>query len=118
MTLWPEKRGREGATLREGLTSRVFWILVAVLFCSSIAQNGAIAHMSALLTDRGVSPSGGALAVSAMGGASLAGRLLTGWLLDRFFAARVSIALLAVAALGTFLLSGAQSLAMGSRLPP
>jgi MFS family permease len=107
------KSGRAGATLREGLTSRVFWILVAVLFCSSIAQNGAIAHMSALLTDRGVSPSGSALAVSAMGGASLAGRLLTGWLLDRFFAARVSIALLAVAALGTFLLSGAQSLAMG-----
>jgi MFS family permease len=107
------KSGRAGATLREGLTSRVFWILVAVLFCSSIAQNGAIAHMSALLTDRGVSPSGGALAVSAMGGASLAGRLLTGWLLDRFFAARVSIALLAVAALGTFLLSSAQSLAMG-----
>ena len=48
-----------------------------------------------------------------MGGASLAGRLVTGWLLDRFFAARVSFALLAVAALGTFLLSGAESLAMG-----
>jgi MFS family permease len=107
------RSGRAGVTLWEGLTSRVFWILVAVLFCSSIAQNGAIAHMSALLTDRGVSPSGGALAVSAMGGASLAGRLLTGWLLDRFFAARVSMALMAVAALGTFLLSGAQTLAMG-----
>ena len=35
--------------------SRAFWILVVVLFCSSIAQNGAIAHISALLTDRGVS---------------------------------------------------------------
>ena len=32
---------------------------------------------------------------------------MTGWLLDRFFAARVSFALLALAALGTFLLSGA-----------
>jgi MFS family permease len=48
-----------------------------------------------------------------MGGASLVGRLLTGWLLDRFFAARVSFALLAIAALGTFLLSGAHSLTMG-----
>ena len=113
MTLWQERVSNLALSLREGLMSRVFWILAAVLFCSSIAQNGAIAHMAALLTDRGVSASGAALAVSAMGGASLAGRLLTGWLLDRFFAARVSIALLAVAALGTFLLSGAQSLAMG-----
>ena len=103
----------EGASVRDAMASRVFWILVIVLFCSSIAQNGAIAHLSALLTDRGVSPGGGALALSAMGGASLAGRLMTGWLLDRFFAARVSFGLLSIAALGTFLLSGADSLAMG-----
>jgi cyanate permease len=85
-----------------------------VLFCSSIAQNGAITHMAALLTDRGVPASGAAIAVAAMGGASLVGRLLTGWLLDRFFAARVSFALLAVSALGTFVLSGAHSLTMGA----
>jgi predicted MFS family arabinose efflux permease len=102
-----------GASVREATTSSVFWILVIVLFCSSLAQNGAIAHISALLTDRGVSGTGGAIALSAMGGASLVGRLLTGWLLDRFFAARVSFALLATAALGAFLLSSAQSLPMG-----
>jgi MFS family permease len=104
---------RPGATAGRALRSRVFWILVVVLFCSSIAQNGAITHISALLTDRGLSTRGGALALSAMGAASLGGRLVTGWLLDRFFAARVSFALLALAALGTFLLSGAQSLTMG-----
>jgi len=41
---------------------------------------------------------------------------LFGWrgaLLDRFFAARVSFVLLSMAALGTFLLAGAQSLQMG-----
>ena len=102
-----------GQTVREAMSSRVFWILVTVLFCSSIAQNGAITHISALLTDRGVSPRGGALAISAMGAASLFGRLTTGWLLDRFFAARVSFMLLALAALGTFVLAGAQSLAAG-----
>jgi MFS family permease len=102
-----------GVSLREALAGRAFWIIVVVLFGSSIAQNGAIAHISALLTDRGISASGGALALSAMGGASLAGRFLTGWLLDRFFAARVSFGLLAAAALGTFLLSGAQSLPVG-----
>ena len=95
------------------MTSRIFWILVVVLFGSSIAQNGAIDHISALLTDRGVSAGGGALALSAMGGASLLGRLTTGWLLDRFFAAACRCALLSIAALGTFLLSGADSLTMG-----
>jgi MFS family permease len=103
-----------GASLKDGLHSRVFWILVVVLFCSSIAQNGAIAHLAALLTDRGISAGGAALAVSAMGGASLVGRLLTGWLLDRFYAPRVSFVLLAIAALGTFLLSSAQSWTVGA----
>jgi MFS family permease len=102
-----------GSTLREGLSSRVFWIAVVVLFGSSIAQNGALTHMSALLTDRGVSPSGGAIALAAMGAASLVGRLMTGWLLDRFFAGRVAFGLLATAALGTLLLATADSLAMG-----
>jgi predicted MFS family arabinose efflux permease len=102
-----------GATLREGLSSRVFWIAVVVLFGSSIAQNGALTHMSALLTDRGVSASGGAIALSAMGAASLVGRLMTGWLLDRFFAGRVAFGLLAAAALGTLLLATADSLATG-----
>jgi MFS family permease len=103
----------DGASLREGLQSRVFWILVVVLFGSSIAQNGAITHMAALLTDRGVSAQGAALAVSAMGAASLGGRLAAGWLLDRFFAARVAFGLLTMAAAGTFLLAGAESMVMG-----
>jgi MFS family permease len=102
-----------GVSVRSAIASRAFWILVVVLFFSSIAQNGVITHLSALLTDRKVSASGGALAISAMGGASLIGRLLTGWFLDRYFAARVSFVLLSTAALGTFLLAGAQSLTMG-----
>jgi MFS family permease len=102
-----------GASVRAGLTSRVFWILVAVLFCSSIAQNGAITHLAALLTDRGVGAGAAALAVSAMGGASLLGRLLTGWLLDRFFAARVAFALMTAAAAGVLLLATAPSAAAG-----
>lgn len=106
-------RERAGASVREALGSRVFWILVVVLFCSSLAQNGAIAHIPALLSDRGVSGTGAAMALSAMGGASLVGRLLTGWLLDRYFAARVSFGLLAAAALGAFLLARATSLPEG-----
>lgn len=105
--------GDDGASVRDGLTSRVFWILVVVLFFSSVAQNGALTHIAALLTDRGVPAGSAALAVSAMGAASLVGRILAGWLLDRFFAARVSFVMLSLAALGTFLLAGAGSTSTG-----
>ena len=74
---------------------------------------GALTHMAALLTDRGVPPSGAVLALSAMGAASLLGRLTTGWLLNRFFAPRVGFCLLSIAALGTYLLAGAHSLMLG-----
>lgn len=100
-------------TLR-ALSSRTFWIIVAVLFAASLSQNGAIAHLAALLTDRGVPPASAAFAVSLLGGATLVGRLLTGWLLDRYFAPRVAFCLLGIAALGTFLLSGAHSAFNGS----
>jgi MFS family permease len=103
----------EGKTVTEGLRSYVFWVIVVVLFAISIAQNGAVTHLSALLTDRGISPERAAIAVSALGGAALAGRLGTGWLLDRFFAPWVSFALLVMAALGVFLLSSAPSLPAG-----
>jgi MFS family permease len=102
-----------GAAIADALRSRGFWIVVIVLFLTSIAQNGALTHMAALLTDRGVSPARAATALAAMGGASLAGRFATGWLLDRFFAPRVALVLLSAAAVGTLLLSGAHSFAVG-----
>jgi predicted MFS family arabinose efflux permease len=102
-----------GATAGEGLRSRIFWIIAAVLFCGSISQNGAITHISAMLTDRGVSSGGAAFAASAIGGAALIGRWVTGWLLDRFFAPRVATALLLIAALGALILAVAHSTPMG-----
>jgi MFS family permease len=101
-------------SLVEGLSSRGFWFQMVVLFCSSVAQNAALIHLVPMLTDRGVAASQAALAMSAMGGASVAGRLITGWLLDRYFAPHVSFVLLAIAALGAFLLSGADSFAVGA----
>jgi predicted MFS family arabinose efflux permease len=108
------REGAGGSSVVEAMRSRAFWILVVVLFLVSIGQNGAITHLSALLTDRGVSSSDAAIALSLMGAASLVGRLVTGWLLDRFFAPRLAFCLLALAALGIFILSGAHSLMAGS----
>jgi predicted MFS family arabinose efflux permease len=101
---------RSGASLGEGLRSRSFWIIIAVLFLVSVCQNGTIAHLSALLTDRGVTPDRAALAVSVLGGAVLVGRLATGALLDRFFAPRVAFVLLLLSAVGTAVLATASSL--------
>jgi predicted MFS family arabinose efflux permease len=108
------REGAGGSSVVEAMRSRAFWILVVVLFLVSIGQNGAITHLSALLTDRGVSSSDAAIALSLMGAASLVGRLVTGWLLDRFFAPRLAFCLLTLAALGIFILSSAHSVATGS----
>lgn len=102
-----------GVSVREGVWSRIFLIIVVELFLISISQNGAIAHLSALLTDRGISPGNAALAVSSMGASILAGRLITGWLLDRYFAPRVGFCLFMLSALGTFLLAGVKTLPGG-----
>ena len=96
-----------GSSLREGLASRAFWLLVATLFFSSIAVNGAITHLSPLLTDRGVGAEHASLALSTLGAASLAGRLITGHLLDRYFGPAVSFVLLGGVAAGILVLATA-----------
>jgi MFS family permease len=99
----------DGLSVRDGVRSRAFWLLVATLFLSSIAINGTITHLSPLLTDRGISPAQAAIAVSVLGGASLAGRLLTGHLLDRYFGPRVSFLLLISVAAGILVLATTSS---------
>jgi MFS family permease len=73
----------EGLTFQQGLRSYAFWIIVVVLFVSSISMNGAITHLSALLTDRGITPGDAALCASVLGGMSVLGRIGrrigTGW---------------------------------------
>jgi predicted MFS family arabinose efflux permease len=96
---------RTGASVPTGLRSRAFWLLVATLFLSSIAVNGAITHLSAILTDRGISPGDAASILSVLGGMSLLGRLVTGHMLDRLFGPWISFALLVGVAGGILLLS-------------
>ena len=102
-----------GKTWQEGLRSYVFWIIVAVLFVSSISMNGAITHLSALLTDRGITPGDAALCASVLGGTSLLGRIGVGWLLDRFFGARVALAVSLSTAAGIYVLAHANSFVAG-----
>ena len=108
-----EQHTLHGVTVANGLRSRAFWIIVATLFLGSMSVNGAITHLSPLLTDRGVSTDVAALAASTLGLASFCGRLLTGYLLDRFFAPRVGLCLLMGTAAGILLLASARSAPLG-----
>jgi MFS family permease len=103
-----------GATVREGLTSRIFWVLAVVLVCDSIASSSLAIHLAALLTDRGLPAGQSAMALSVLGGSAALGRLTTGWLLDRWFAGHISMLLLAMSAIGVLLLADAQSFAVGA----
>jgi MFS family permease len=103
-----------GATWQQGTRSYAFWIIVALLFVGSISMNGAIAHLSALLTDRGITPAEAALCASILGGTSVLGRILTGWLLDRFFGGRVAFVVSLITAAGIFLLARADHFAAGA----
>ncbi|MGC1907404.1 MAG: MFS transporter [Candidatus Acidiferrum sp.] len=102
-----------GVTWQEGLGSYPFWIIVVVLFVSSISMNGAITHLSALLTDRGITPRDAALCASVLGGMSLLGRIGVGWLLDRFFGARVALLINLTTAAGIFLLARSNNFSAG-----
>jgi MFS family permease len=102
-----------GMTWQQGLHSLVFWIITAILFVSSISMNGAITHLSALLTDRGLTAGNAALCASTLGGSSLLGRLVVGWLLDRFFGPRVAFVINLITALGILLLARVNSFPAG-----
>jgi MFS family permease len=103
-----------GISWQQGVRSSPFWIVTAVLFVSSISMNGAITHLSALLTDRGLNTARAALCASILGGASLLGRVFVGWLLDRFFGPYVAFAINAITALGILTLARADSFLAGS----
>jgi MFS family permease len=102
-----------GMTWQQGLGSFAFWIITAILFVSSISMNGAITHLSALLTDRGITAENAALCASILGGSSLLGRVVVGWLLDRFFGPRVAFVINVITALGIFLLARASNFPAG-----
>jgi MFS family permease len=102
-----------GESVGNALGGRVLWIIVVTVCLSAIGVNGAIAHLSALLTDRGVSSEGAAYSIAIMGATGLLGRFLIGPLLDLFFGPRIYQAMLLIAVIGIVLLSVAHTLASG-----
>ncbi len=95
---------KEGLSWREIWHSPTFWILICIFSLAGASVHGAVLHMSAIFTDRGVSAERAAVATSLVGAAVIIGRLGSGYLLDRLFAPRVAILFYGATALGILML--------------
>lgn len=82
-----------------------FWLLVAIFVLVGVTTHGAVLHLSAILTDRGITAQRAALATSLVGAAVLVGRLASGYLMDFVFAPYVAMIFFGATAVGTGMLS-------------
>ena len=102
-----------GISVGEGMRSYILWILVFVIFIGSIAQNGALVHLPALLTDLGVPPERGAR--PGHDGRIEHRRAIADGGPDRqLLCPRVAFVMLLFVAVGAFMLASANSFAMGA----
>jgi MFS family permease len=92
-----EKRGLSWHAIWHDPT---YWNMLCIFSLTGASVHGGILHMSAIFSDRGVSPERAAIATSLVGAALIVGRLGSGYLLDRLFAPRVAILFYGAATLG------------------
>lgn len=97
--------GPAGMAPRDALRSWRLWSITAIFTIGGIAINGTLAHVAALLNDRGIPPDAAAIVLSSSGITIIIGRIFGGWLLDRLFAPYVGGAVLLLPAIGCALLA-------------
>jgi MFS family permease len=95
---------KQGLSWHEIWHSPTFWIMICIFLLTGASLHGAVLHMSAIFTDRGITAERAAIATSRVGAAVIVGRLGSGYLLDRFFAPRVAILFYGATALGMAIL--------------
>lgn len=102
----PSRRyvNQSGTTVREAARTSVFWKMLMAFTFVSLAASGVMAHIVAMLADRGIDTARAAFGVSVGGIALIAGRLLSGWLLDKLFAPHVALAFFSMPLLGILIL--------------
>jgi MFS family permease len=101
-TLLPQDQ--QGLSWHEIWHSQIFWVLITIFSLAGASVHGAVLHISAIFTDRGITAERAAMATSLVGAAVIAGRLSAGYLLDRLFAPRVAILFYSATALGIAIL--------------
>lgn len=96
-----------GMTVRQALSTPVFWSLALANFACCAAHSGPIFHMVSYATDCGVAPLTAATVLGAAGLAALTGRIVCGLLADRTGAKRTLVAclFLQATAIGLYLLA-------------
>src|SRR5258708_8604397 len=95
---------KQGLSWRDIWHSPTFWVLICIFSLTGASVHGAILHLSAILTDGGVTAERAAMATSLLGAAVIVGRLGSAYLLDHFFAPRVAILFYSFTAVGTAML--------------
>jgi len=81
---------------RSFLLERDFWLMTMANVLANIATSGAIAQMSPMLQEKGLSAATAALGLSSFAGGQFIGKLGGGWLLDRFEPRLVATVLMVV----------------------
>lgn len=81
----------EGLSWREARATATFWTMVTAYFLLGASVHACVIHLSAMLTDRGITPQTAALASSIAGAGLLLGRGGSGFLLDRYFGPRLAV---------------------------
>ena len=86
-----EQAGDAGSVWHDACHSKTFWVMVCAFFLLGASVQGCIVHLTAMLTDRGITIQTATLASSLLGAAVLIGRAGSGYLLDRFFAPYIAV---------------------------
>lgn len=94
-----------GLTFAEAIAEWRFWAIGGGFFLAVISTNGTLAHVIAMLTDRGVPVEQATTALSSAGVGVIIGRLICGWCLDRFAGPYVALIFFALPAAGVALLA-------------
>lgn len=96
-------------TVSQAMTTRMFWMLLALFLVAATAINGLQIHLAPLLSDRGLSPQMSALAVSCMFAISVIARFAAGYGVDRIYAPWIGVFCFFCAAVGVLMLLGMSS---------
>jgi MFS family permease len=103
------QQNKQGLSWHEIWHKPTFWIMICIFSLTGACVHGAVLHLSAIFTDRGVTAERAAIATSLVGAAVIVGRLGSGFLLDHFFAPRVAILFYGATTLGTAMLCAGYS---------
>lgn len=85
------RRPSVGITAAEARRQPTFYLMFAMIFVGTTALAGAVVHMVAMLSDKGLSLKLATVIYSTCSMANIGGRILTGWLQDRIGSARVGV---------------------------